>query len=496
MRMIAAIVLAATLWGNLEPGPHAVGFKQLERSDASRPYRAAKSLDGTPRSGERARPIHIYIWYPAESSSAKPLTFGDYVDLVANETLLGTPTAQQLQRGEDSLFAAPLLNTVTREQRAQLRAIPSRAIRDAKPVAGEFPLILYSLGSAALANVTPEFLASHGYVVVQAPRVGAFAGLPADNRDALDLDTKLRDMDFVLNVVRSEVKQADMHNIGSLGFSAGGRWALAAAMKNPDVHAVVSLDSVMLFNDPVNEAWKRLPSYNLDNVKVPVLHMVRTAFAKQEDPKLWESMRYADRTYMLFDEPMLDHWDFQSVGYATSLAGVRSNDAQKIATNFETFNRIALAFLDANLKGRSFSPKDQPGVKVTHLSAEAAPLTVPDFLGAIDEDDADAAIAAYRKLWKSRGTPPVTEAVVNVAGYNLLLGGRPDEGMKLLALNAEAFPNSANVYDSLADAYLAAGDRDKARELAKKAATLLDADTTLTPERRAAIKMSIDQKLQ
>jgi chlorophyllase-like protein len=494
--MLGAIVLAATLWGNLEPGPHAVGFQHIERYDASRPYRSAKTLEGTPRSGERARPINLYIWYPAEASNATPLTFGDYVDLVANETRFGTVTADQKQRAEDSLFAAPLLNSVTREQRAQMRAIPSHAIRDAKPLAGPFPLILYSLGSAALAHVTPEYLASHGYVVVQAPRVGAFAGLPADNRDALDLDTKLRDMDFVLNVVRADVKQADMHNIGSLGFSAGGRWALAAAMKSPDVHAVVSLDSVMLFNDPINEAWKRLPSYNLDAVKVPVLHMVRTAFAKQEDPKLWESMRYADRTYMLFDEPMLDHWDFQSIGYATSLAGVRANDAQKIATNFETFNRITLAFLDANLKGKSFSPKDQPGVKVSHLAAEAAPMTVPEFLGAIDEDGADAAIAAYRRLWKTRGTPPVTEAVVNVAGYNLLLGGRPAEGMRLLALNAEAFPNSANVYDSLADAYLAAGDREKARELAKKAATLLDADTTLTPERRAAIKTSIEGKLQ
>ena len=99
--MLGAIVLAATLWGNLEPGPHAVGFQHIERYDASRPYRSARSLDGTPRSGERARPINLYIWYPAESSNATPLTFGDYVDLVAYETLLGTPTAVQLQRGED-----------------------------------------------------------------------------------------------------------------------------------------------------------------------------------------------------------------------------------------------------------------------------------------------------------------------------------------------------------------------------------------------------------
>jgi len=289
---------------------------------------------------------------------------------------------------------------------------------------------------------------------------------------------------------------ADLHNIGAIGFSAGGRWALATAMKNADVHAVVSLDSVMLFNDNVAEAWKRMPHFNLDAVRVPVLHLVRDAFAKQEDPKMWEAMRFADRTYMLFDAPALDHWDFQSIGYAISLAGVRAEIAPKIAANFDAFNRITLAFLDAHLKGRSFTPKDQPGIKVTHLAAQPAPLTTAELMNAIEEDGAEIAIDAYRRAWKSRGEPPIAEAALNLAGYTLLFAGRVAEGTKLLALNAEAFPNSANVYDSLADAYLAAGDKPKAVELAKRALAMLDADGTLTPERRAAIRGSIEGKLR
>ncbi len=340
--------------------------------------------------------------------------------------------------------------------------MPSRAVREAKPLSGKFPLILYSLGSTALAHVTPEYLASHGYVVIQAPRTGAFAGFPQDNRDALDLETKLRDMDVLLNVARADVPQADLGNIAVLGFSAGGRWALATAMKNPDVRAVVSLDSVMLFNDPVTDAWKRMTHFNLDSVRVPVLHMVRGEFAKQEDPKMWEAMRYADRTYMLFDDPALDHWDFQSIGYAISLAGARPELATKAAANFDAFNRMTLAFLDAHLKGRSFTPKDQPGIKVTHLAAQPAPLTLAEFLGAIDEGGSEAAIESYRRAWKASGTPPMPEAALNNAGYTLLFTGRAPEGLKLLALNTEAFPNSANVYDSLADAYAAIGDREKA----------------------------------
>lgn len=484
--MFSAIVLAAaSLWGSLDAGPHAVGFTQLERSDASRPYRSARMLDGRPRGGERARPIVASIWYPAVASDAKPLTFGDYVDISARETRFG----------EAALFAFGLLQRATPEQRAQLRPLPSHAVRDAKPAPGRFPLIIYSLGSAALAHVTPEYLASHGYVVVQAPRLGASAGFPPDFGDARDLENKLLDMDFLLNVMRNDFPQADVHTLAAIGFSAGGRWALASAMKNADVRAVVSLDSVMLFNDPAAAAWQRMPHYNLDAVRVPVLHMVRSDFARQEDPKLWEAMRYADRTYMLFDEPALDHWDFQSVGYALTLAGLRASDASKISATFDSFNRLTLAFLDAHLKGRSFTPKDQPGVKVTRLAAQRAPVSIAEFFNALDEEGVDAAIAAYREAWKSRGEPPVAEAVINLAGYTLLGTARTAEGVKLLALNAEAWPTSANVHDSLADAYLAAGDRPKAEELARKALSLLDADPS-TPERRAAIRASAEAKLK
>jgi hypothetical protein len=498
--LLAATVRAeAPMWGQLTPGRYAVGFTQWDRYDASRPYRMARDLEGRPRSGERARPIRISIWYPAVAAAgegaAAPLTFGDYLDLVAGETRFGAITADQKRAAERAFFNAPLLNTLTPEHRAKMRTLAGRALRDAKPADGKFPLILYSLGSAAIAHVTPEYLASHGYVVVQSPRTGAFAGLPQDNRDALDLETKLRDMDFILTAMR-DFPQADLGNMAAIGFSAGGRWALASAMRNPDVRAVVSLDSVMLFDDPVTAAWRTMPHYNLDAVRVPVLHMVRADFARQEDPKLWEAMRYSDRTSMLFEDPALDHWDFQSLGLATALAGARGESREKVETAFDTFHRVTLAFLDAHLKGRSFNVKEQPGVKVSRLPPQAAPITVAEFLGALDEDGANSAIAAYRRTWKERGEPPVPEAVANVAGYTLFLSGRVDDGIGLLALNAEAYPTSANVWDSLADAYLAAGDRAKALELTKKAAALLDKDPSINDQRRALIRASVDAKLR
>lgn len=490
LSLLLALSLHADLWSTLEPGPYTAGFTQLERSDASRPFRTPRRLDGTLRNGDRARPIRISIWYPAQKTNGTALTFGDYLDLVAEEQTFAPVTADDRRRAEDAFFGAPLLNTLTKEQRANMRPLAGRAIRDARPVDGKFPVLLYSLGSAAIAHVTPEYLASHGYVVVQSPRLGAFAGLPQDNRDALDLETKLRDIDFVINEMRAW-KQADLTSLASLGFSAGGRWALAAAMKYPDVKAVVSLDSVMLFDDPLLAAWRTMPHFNLDAVRVPVLHMTRKEFADQDSAAMWKDLRYADRTQIVY-EPGLDHWDFQSLGLATAMAGARGQLAPRIEQTFVEWNRNTLAFLDQHLKGgKAFEAKN-----ATHIAALPAPITAPEFLGAFVDEGTDVAIAAFKKTWQERGTPPVAEAVVNVVGYNLLFGGRATEGLRVLELNVEAYPRSSNTYDSLADAHLALGNRAKALELTKKAAEMLSKETGLNEQRRAAIQASIDGKLK
>ncbi|MBP2160252.1 MULTISPECIES: serine hydrolase domain-containing protein [Asticcacaulis] len=51
---------------------------------------------------------------------------------------------------------------------------------------------------------------------------------------------------------------------------------------------------------------------------------------------------------------------------------------------------------------------------------------------------------------------------LNMGGYALMSAGRIAEAIRLFRRNAEAYPQSANVYDSLAEAYEAAGDKANA----------------------------------
>jgi tetratricopeptide (TPR) repeat protein len=84
---------------------------------------------------------------------------------------------------------------------------------------------------------------------------------------------------------------------------------------------------------------------------------------------------------------------------------------------------------------------------------------------AIREKDIDSAIAQYREI-KARNAPDyeLGEGELNRLGYTLLQGGRTDDAIAIFKQNVESFPESANPYDSLGEAYAAKG----AKELAIK----------------------------
>jgi len=88
------------------------------------------------------------------------------------------------------------------------------------------------------------------------------------------------------------------------------------------------------------------------------------------------------------------------------------------------------------------------------------------------------------------------EYIVNVLGYERLQAGDTGGAVEFFKLNVEAFPRSPNVYDSLADAYLAGGDTSLALKNAQQALDLLPSDTADNEQRRKAIQESAEEKLK
>ena len=103
-------------------------------------------------------------------------------------------------------------------------------------------------------------------------------------------------------------------------------------------------------------------------------------------------------------------------------------------------------------------------------------------------------LKAARQAGKSFTLPP--EGVINLAGYELMQGDRVPDAIGIFALNIEAYPGSANAFDSLADGYVAAGDKVKALEFARKALAALPADKTAPEEFKQLIRESAERKIR
>ena len=94
----------------------------------------------------------------------------------------------------------------------------------------------------------------------------------------------------------------------------------------------------------------------------------------------------------------------------------------------------------------------------------------------------DAAITEYHRIQEDR--PQATpESLLNDLGYSLLNQARFKDAIRAFRENIIAYPTSANVYDSMGDAYLADGHPTAARDAYRRATEL---DSTNARARRLA----------
>lgn len=90
----------------------------------------------------------------------------------------------------------------------------------------------------------------------------------------------------------------------------------------------------------------------------------------------------------------------------------------------------------------------------------------------------------------------ISEATLNGIGYGLMQTNKSEAAIEILKWNVELYPESPNVYDSLADAFEATGQTDLAIEYSNKALAMLDKIKEIPEARRNTIKQSAEGKLK
>ena len=99
-----------------------------------------------------------------------------------------------------------------------------------------------------------------------------------------------------------------------------------------------------------------------------------------------------------------------------------------------------------------------PAMEAVLAYAETESL-IERMVAALESDGAEAALAVYRDFRADpKNAYASTETEINSLGYQLLGAGRAEDAVAVFQLNADAYPESANVWDSLGDGYEAAGD--------------------------------------
>jgi dienelactone hydrolase len=254
----------------------------------------------------------------------------------------------------------------------------------------------------------------------------------------------------------------DMIGVG--GASCGVNNAVQTARRHPEVRSLVLLSGITDLNGR---------EFLRHSAKVPVF------FSVADDDEFTTIVLAMEWLYSLTSNPGKTFAHYATGGHG----------ADMFAVHPELPGMIVDWYVTTLIKtpGRAPAAKDTPAI--------------PPEVHVLDQIDQPGGAAKVAQLLEEarQKDPKATlfsEATVNFVGYEHIQSRDTKGAVEIMKLNVAAYPNSPNVYDSLADAYLANGQNDLARQNAKKAVELLSSDTTYNEQIRNAIRANAEQKLK
>src|ERR1700722_13087726 len=476
---VAALAQNAPLFQFTEkPGPHLVGLKVVEQYDYSRTYQSRTSDLGVPHERERARPLQTLIWYPAEKSTLKPMTVGDYGSLAASETSFDKPTLSV----DHKHWLDGIKPTL---------AMPMWAMRDAPPLSGHFPIVIYAPSFSAMSWENAdlcEYLASHGYVVVASPDMGA--STRDMTNDLTGINAQARDISFLIGYAKT-LPNTDMSAIAVAGFSWGGISNLFAAAQDNRIDALVALDGSMRYYPGLVKQGDVHP----EQMTIPLLFFAQGGMTledqdryltseKNQGPSVLNAWTHGD--LVLVRMLGLVHVEHSSM-YQRNENTWKSFSEQAIAdynradgiAGYAWIARYTVRFLDAYLKHDAAAMawlKKTPAengapshfLSASYRPAKGLPATLESFRIELGRQGFDHADSVYAAMQKESPGFKLDEFAVNSWGFELLTDHHVPEAIDVLRLNAKNYPDSGDAYDSLGEAYMQSGQKELAIDNYKK----------------------------
>jgi tetratricopeptide (TPR) repeat protein len=460
------------------PGPHAVGVKIVQQYDRSRLYKTPiDTATGQPSQGERTRPIQAIVWYPA-APGGKPVSYREYLETIPVEDDF-TRSAADARRITDKRID----NNAGSRRDALLRDVarPTHAVRDARAQGGKYPVVIYapSFAAPAIENIDLcEYLASHGYIVLSSPSLGAHTRSMTVDMDGVE--AQAADISYLIGYA-STLPQADTSNTAAVGFSWGGLANVLAAAKDQRIRALVSWDgSVRSFPRFVDGGKDAARYVTPARVAVPLLYLGSRPKTVEElnradtptQYSLLNEMKYSD-VYTVTMLPM-KHADFSSY-YLRMAQDDEFGDYTRddIALVHSWAARYTLNFLDAYLKrdaaGLAFLNNSPAAIKApphtivatSHRSKGLAAPTLENFAARLATEGFDKSIAIYDQFAQD-GIFKLNDDAIYSWGATLAGLEKPELAREIFRLGTHLSPNLGVMYDGLAEMQAKTGQTQEA----------------------------------
>lgn len=452
----------------MQYGAYQVGFKTVQAYDFSRVFEniGDKSLNqvaGNPR------PIQINIWYPAYvRKNDQVMKYNDYFKTTITELNFNSKDVDLFQKNVDEylkmfdesessiLLSKAMLNSDT------------RSYYKAKEVEERFQLILYTPGGGerAFENFSLiEYLVSHGYIVASVASIGSQS--KEIKLDWLDLESSLRDMQFVYSYMRQQ-RNVNADRIGLIGFCMGSGVNNLFASRNPYVKAIISF-----YNELSQENQRKIVNnqrplaYLNRDLKVLSFDIINN---KNRDNYYFENVLYHDillfrlhnmsyqvfTSYYLHKLSPLPQLKDKTVVYQETYQLICQRSLEFLNMNFGTekmdwplasvhqdssLSQVSIAFKEGVL----FPPTDDRFFRWMELNG---------FEKSMELVNASVKRDPLLKLFD--------ETQMNLYGYNLIKKKDYTSALSVMKLNCVMYPDSFNAFDSLAEAYYMKGEMEEA----------------------------------
>jgi dienelactone hydrolase len=456
--LLASAVSAQSL--TPAPGPHAVGLRIVQQADASRGATPRLAMFDDGKALAAARPMQTLVWYPAQASGTAHVRYLDYLQssLSADDFSI---TPQQLAEGSKQWTGNPAAQT------------SMLAVRDARAVAGSFPVVIYAPSFNADASENAdlcEYLASHGYIVIASASRGARTRGMTDDVDGVE--AQAADIAWLASYAGT-VPGADLNRLAVAGFSWGGLSNVFAAARSTRIKALVSLDgSVRYYPQLIGASGSVTPA----NTAVPILSIGAR-------PPSMEQLTENDRTapvsflnkmvfsdvYLATMQPM-EHRDFagQSIRLSTDATFIDySRDEVRAAYSWTV--RYTRAFLDAYLKQDAAAlaflkakpiangaPKHMMTMKMR--PAAATPPSKAAFVAEFRRRQFRDAGIIYDAMRKDAPDFKLHAVELKTLGDELMGKNMPQGAAELFKLGIVLAPRWGALQNGLGEAYEAAGE--------------------------------------